>query len=59
MLTVIGAGIGLLLLAYVAWIITGRVYFLPSIVGAGFVLLGILVLITQSKKMLLAGRIKK
>jgi hypothetical protein len=56
MLLVIAGGAGLLLLVFVAWLLTGRIYLLPSIVGAGIFLLGCLVLVMRSKEMILAGR---
>ncbi len=59
MLLVIGAGAGLLLLVFVAWLITGRIFLLGSVVGAIIVLLGTFILSARSKEMLLAGRRRK
>jgi uncharacterized protein (DUF983 family) len=59
MLMVIGAGLGMLGLVYVAWLITGRIFIFGALVGVGIVLLGTFILLTKSKQMLVAGRIRK
>ena len=46
----IGGGIGVLLLVYVAWLITGRVYIVPLVVGAGIASFAIAILIAGSRK---------
>jgi uncharacterized protein (DUF983 family) len=59
MLMIIGAGLGMLGLFYVAWMITGRIFIFGALVGVGAVLLGTFILLTKSKEMLMAGRISR
>jgi uncharacterized protein (DUF983 family) len=59
MFMVIGAGLGMLGLVFVGWLLTARIFLFPSVVGIGFVLLGTFVLLTKSKEMLMAGRSRR